>query len=119
MQSALSTNGAGTSALKCSLRSDNMRDGFREIVSGWTLVDDFDKLTERIECSAEWAKANTPLGPDEAATARMMAEAQIVRGIKRGDFEPHIGRDQADDVARFLTGAPRVVSQFEFFRLNP
>jgi len=26
---------------------ERVRDGFREIVSGWTLVDDFDDLTDR------------------------------------------------------------------------
>jgi hypothetical protein len=67
-----------------------MRDGFREIVSGWALVDDFDELTDRIERSAAWAKANGPLEPDEEATARMMIESQIARGIRRGDFEPFI-----------------------------
>lgn len=67
-----------------------MRDGFRDIVSGWTLVDDFGELTDRIERAAEWAKANGPLEPDEEATATLMIESQIARGIRRGDFEPYI-----------------------------
>ena len=67
-----------------------MRDGFREIVSGWMLIDDFDDLTDRIERSAEWAKANGPLEEDEQATVTMMVESQIARGIRRGDFEPFI-----------------------------
>lgn len=63
-----------------------IRDGFREIVSGWMLVDDFDDLTDRIERSAEWAKENGPLLPDEAATVKFMIESQVARGISRGDF---------------------------------
>ena len=70
-----------------------MRDGFREIVSGWTIIDDFDDLTDRIERAAEWTKANGPLEADEDATVKLMIEAQIARGIQRGDFEPYIHSD--------------------------
>ena len=70
-----------------------MRDGFREIVSGWTIIDDFDDLTDRIERAAEWTKANGPLEADEEATVKLMIEAQIVRAIQRGDFEPYIPSD--------------------------
>jgi len=73
-----------------------MREGFREIVSGWTLIDDFDDLTDRIERSAVWAKENSPLQPDEQATAAMMIETQIMRGIHRGDFEPYISADHEE-----------------------
>jgi hypothetical protein len=69
----------------------DLRDGFREIVAGWMLVDDFDDLTDRIERSAEWAKANGPLLPDEVATVKMMIETQVAKAIRRGDFEPYIG----------------------------
>lgn len=58
-----------------------MRDGFRDIVSGWMLIDDFDDLTDRIERSAEWTKVNGPLEPDEQATAEFMIKAQIARGM--------------------------------------
>jgi hypothetical protein len=60
-----------------------MRDGFREITSGWMLIDDFDDLTDRIERAAEWTKQNGPLEPDEAATVKLMIEAQIARGEDR------------------------------------
>lgn len=64
-----------------------MRDGFRDIVSGWMLVDDFDDLTDRIERSAVWAKDNAPLLPDETATVQFMIKSQIARGLERGDFD--------------------------------
>jgi hypothetical protein len=68
----------------------DLRDGFRDIVSGWMLVDDFDALTDRIESAAEWTERNGPLTDDEAATIRMMIETQVAMSIKRGDFEPYI-----------------------------
>jgi hypothetical protein len=61
----------------------NVRPGFREITDGWMLVNDFDAVTDRIERLAEWAKANSPLQPDEAATVRMMIDAQTALA---GDF---------------------------------
>lgn len=54
-----------------------MRKEFRELVSGWMLVRDFDAITDRIEEVAEWAKKNGPLLPDEEATVKMMIECQI------------------------------------------
>jgi hypothetical protein len=71
----------------------DLREGFREIVTGCMTIDDFDDLTDRIERSAEWAKANGPLRPDEAATVKLMIESQVARGIRRGDFEPYISRN--------------------------
>jgi len=70
-----------------------MRAGFLQIVDGWSLVDDFDDLTDRIERSAKWAEANGPLLEDEQATARLMIQTQVAVGIRRGDFEPYIPRD--------------------------
>jgi len=58
-----------------------MRDGFREIVSGWMLIDGTDDLTDRIERVAEWTEANGPLEPDEEATIALMIEAQIAREL--------------------------------------
>lgn len=58
-----------------------MREGFRAIVSGWMLIDDFDHLTDRIERAATWTEVNGPLGPDEAKTIELMIHAQIVRGM--------------------------------------
>lgn len=71
----------------------NLRDGFADIVSGWMLVDDFADLTERIERAAEWMKENGPLNEDEDGTIKLMIEAQIARGIRRGDFAPYIASD--------------------------
>jgi hypothetical protein len=70
-----------------------MRDGLRDIVSGWTLISGMGDLTDRIERAAEWIKANGPLEPDEEATVKMMIEAQVARGIARGDFEPYLPGD--------------------------
>lgn len=56
-----------------------MRDGFREIVSGWTLISGTDDLTDRIERSAKWTEINGPLEADEEATIKLMIEAQIAR----------------------------------------
>jgi hypothetical protein len=58
-----------------------MRDAFREIVHDWTLLDDFDELTDRIERAAAWTEANGPLEPDEAATVKLMIESQVARGM--------------------------------------
>jgi hypothetical protein len=70
-----------------------MRDGFREISSGWMLIDDFDDLAERIERLGEWAQANAPLTCAERAAIGLMIKSQIARGIVRGDFEPFIPSD--------------------------
>jgi hypothetical protein len=59
----------------------NMRDGFREIVSGWTLISGMEDISDRIERASEWTKANGPLLPDEQATIEMMIKAQIARGM--------------------------------------
>jgi hypothetical protein len=59
-----------------------VRDGFIEIVGGWTLVDGLDDLTDRIERTAEWTMTNGPLQPDEEATLRTMICSQIARGIE-------------------------------------
>lgn len=83
-----------------------MRDGFHEIVSGWTLIDDFDDLSDRIERSAAWAKANGPLEPDEQATVELLIQTQVCRGIARGDFEPLIPAEQAEHFFRYLRKAP-------------
>jgi hypothetical protein len=58
-----------------------MRDGFRGITSGWTLISGIDDMTERIERVADWMKVNGPLEPDEQATIELMIEAQIARGM--------------------------------------
>jgi len=67
-----------------------MREGFREIVTGWTLISGVNDLTERIERTAKWTESNGPLHPDEQAVVQLMVESQIARGIARGDFEPFL-----------------------------
>jgi hypothetical protein len=57
-----------------------VRDGFHDIVSGWTLYSGIGDLTDRIEAAAKWTKENGPLEPDEQATIELMIRAQIVRG---------------------------------------
>jgi len=70
-----------------------MRDAFRELVSGWTLVHDVEVLGDRLEEVAAWAKSNGPLLEDETATIEVMVRTQVVWGIQRGDFEPYFPRD--------------------------
>jgi hypothetical protein len=65
-------------------------------------IDGFDELTLRIELAAAWAKVNGPLEQDEAATVMRMLEAQLVRAIARGDFEPRIHRSRAEAFGAFL-----------------
>ncbi len=68
-----------------------MRDGFHDIVSGWTLLIGLGPLTERIEEAAEWTRRNGPLEPDEEATVRLMIECQIARGGFSGDDDDFRG----------------------------
>jgi len=72
-----------------------MRDGFREIVSGWTLTSGLYDLTERIELAAKWTEVNGPLEADEEATIKLMIDAQIARGIAQA--EPFIAGGGDDD----------------------
>ncbi len=58
-----------------------MREEFRAIVSGWTLIDGIDDLTDRIEAAGAWTKVNGPLQADEQATIELMIRAQIARGM--------------------------------------
>src|SRR5689334_3889531 len=85
----------------CSARSEDflMRDGFRDAISGWTLIDDVDAIGEKIEAAAAFAKQHGPLEPDEQRAVSMMVEAQVLCGIRWGHFEPYIGADQVEDVA--------------------
>lgn len=83
-----------------------MRDGFREIVSGWMLVDDVEELSERIERVAAWATENGALEDDEKATVKLMIETQVARGIVRGDFEPFIRGGDPDLAQRVLKAKP-------------
>jgi hypothetical protein len=57
-----------------------LREGFRAIVAGWMLIDNWNALTERIERVASWVRENGPLEPDEASIMEMMIENQIAMG---------------------------------------
>jgi hypothetical protein len=68
------------------------RPGFLEIVDGWSLTEDFDDLTDRLE---------------RAATVRLMIQSQVAQGIRRGDFEPYIPADtDPRDVLNFEKEKP-------------
>lgn len=80
-----------------------MRDGFRDAISGWTLIDDVDLLGEYIEASARWVKANggeKAMDADEKATVQLMIQCQVAKGIRAGHFEPYFPADLPDDVIR-------------------
>lgn len=64
-----------------------MRDGFREIVTGHALIDDFGSVTDIIEASAAWVKANGGIEactPDERATISFLIERQFALAEKEG-----------------------------------
>jgi hypothetical protein len=80
-----------------------VREGFREAISGWMLVDDVDAIGERIEASARWVKDNggeTAMEPDERATVRLMIQVQVTKAIRAGEFEPFIPSDLDDATIR-------------------
>jgi hypothetical protein len=65
----------------------NLRDGFRDIVSGHLLVDSFDAVTDIIEESAKWVDANGGLEActdDERATIKFMIERQMALAEREG-----------------------------------
>lgn len=77
-----------------------MRDGFRDIVSGWTLVQDVAAIGEFIEEAASWTAANggeKAMLDDERATVRAMIRFQVGTAIRMGEFEPFIPRDLPDE----------------------
>jgi hypothetical protein len=80
-----------------------MRDEFRDIVSGWTLIGGIDALTDCIEHAAVWTKANGPLEPDEQAIIELMIRAQIGRGmpdlVRRAGMQDYFGLPREDDSA--------------------
>lgn len=65
-----------------------MREGFKEIAGGWTLISGMDDITDRIERLAEWTKANGPLLPDEERTVELMIQTQIARGMENSGDGP-------------------------------
>lgn len=77
-----------------------MREGFREIISGWNLVHDVDAIGERIEDAARWTAANggeKAMLDDERDTVRAMIRFQVGTAIRMGEFEPFIPRDLPDE----------------------
>jgi hypothetical protein len=83
-----------------------MRDGFRTIAAGWTLIDDFDELGRRVEALAAWVEANGGyrwLDLDERDTVDLMIRLQVAWAIRRGDFEPFISAQTHPDTILNLT----------------
>ena len=60
-----------------------MREGFAEIVSGWTLIDGMEDITDRIERASEWTRENGPLNEHEQKTIELMIQCQVSRVAKR------------------------------------
>lgn len=77
-----------------------MRDGFREVISGWTLIHDVEAIGDRIELVADWEIENGPLEEDERATVQLMIHTQVAWGIRLGYFEPFISADTDDETIR-------------------
>jgi len=75
-----------------------MRETFMAIVDGWSRVDDFDDLVERIERSSKWMDANGPLLEDEASTVRL-------NGPRRNQDENSPRRLRTLHLSRY--GSPR------------
>jgi hypothetical protein len=62
-----------------------MREGFREITSGWTLISGVEPVTDRIDQVLEWSQTNSPLEPDEVDTLRLMLEVEFARSMEAGE----------------------------------
>jgi hypothetical protein len=67
-----------------------MRDGFREIISGWTLIDDVDDISFRLEELARFSETNGPFEEDELKTIKLMIDVQVARAVRWGYFAPYI-----------------------------
>jgi hypothetical protein len=59
-----------------------MRDGFREISSGWMLVDDDADLADRIHRLMVWVADHKPFEADELATIKFMMESLLARELR-------------------------------------
>lgn len=71
------------------------RPEFDSITMGWG-ADSIEDLTARIELAAEWCQALggiAALTPAEKKIVQRMIERQVMLGIQRGDFEPHLPKD--------------------------
>ena len=87
-----------------------MRDGFREAISGWTLIDDVEILGEYIEASARWVKAHggeQAMDEDEKATVQLMIQCQIAKAIRAGHFEPYFPADLPEETIRDIINFDR------------
>lgn len=71
-----------------------MRPEFEALISGWTLIDGVEPLTDRIEEVARWMTRNKlkmeDLSEIERKTIELMINTQIRRGVLRGDFDVHL-----------------------------
>jgi hypothetical protein len=67
-----------------------MRDGFCEIISGWTRTSGMADLTERIDRATEWTKTNRPLEADEEAVVQLMIAVQTAWGITLASSAPSL-----------------------------
>ena len=62
-----------------------MRDDFRRIVTGWTLIYNMDDLTERIERAAQWTRQNRPLETDESESpSSQMVDLHLTGTVRNG-----------------------------------
>jgi hypothetical protein len=70
-----------------------MRDGFKEVISGWLLVDDFGAVTAHIEAAAKFVDANggaEAMTESEKKTVELMISRQAVLAEREGmgPFDP-------------------------------
>ncbi len=57
-----------------------IRPAFAAIAGCWSLIEDFQAITHRLELLAEWTIENGPLSEDETMTIRAMIDLQIALG---------------------------------------
>lgn len=80
-----------------------MREGFREAIAGWALIDDLNAIGDFIEASARFVEQNggeLAMEPDERAAVQMMIQTQVAKAIRAGHFEPYIPADLDDRAIR-------------------
>jgi hypothetical protein len=63
-----------------------MRDGFRDVVAGWMLIDDVYAFKAKIDLAAVWTAAHGPLNSDEESTVKLMIASFCRKGIRDGKF---------------------------------
>lgn len=60
-----------------------MRNGFREIVDGWQLLDDPRELDERIQRATNWIALNRPAERQERLVVALIIERGITLAARR------------------------------------